>query len=145
MEDQAQAVEEVEVETEVEEVEEKEYEFKSVDNTVKEDSEPDESDEDEEDYDEDESDEDDSDDAEDEQATTFEEVELSTGEKIKVPKEVKDGMMMQADYTQKTQAVAESKKTQMMREEQFNNIAQNQQANFGLYTELATIDKQLKE
>ena len=58
---------------------------------------------------------------------------------------LKEQMMMQADYTRKTQDVAEQRRLQMQREEQFNELAQRQQANFSIYSELATIDKQLEE
>jgi hypothetical protein len=135
VEDQAE-VEEVETD---EEESQEEYEMQSVDNTGSEEEESDDEDEDEEDSDDDEDDEgeDDSD--------VEEEVELKSGKKIVVPKEVKESMMMHKDYTQKTQVLSEQRNTQLQREEQFHEIAQRQQMNFTALSELATLDKQLED
>ena len=130
-----------EVETEEVETEEKEYKMQSVDNTG--------SDEDESYEDDDESEEDESDDDDDEDDSNDddveEEVELKSGKKVKIPKEIKESMMMHKDYTQKTQVLSEQRNTQLRREEQFHEIAQRQQMNFTAYSELATLDKQLED
>lgn len=77
--------------------------------------------------------------------TDYEEVELSNGKKVSVPKEVRDQMMMQADYTQKTQSLAESKRVQAQREELFHDTQAKHQVNFKLHTELATLESQIAE
>lgn len=64
-----------------------------------------------------------------------EEIEYD-GEKFKVPKKLKDGFLMQADYTRKTQAVAESQKALEAREAEYKaqiearNAAFEQQEKF---------------
>ena len=142
VEDQASEVETEEVETE-----EKEYEMQSVDNTGsnEDESEEEEDDSDDEYEDDDESEEDESDDDDSNDDDVEEEVELKSGKKIVVPKEVKESMMMHKDYTQKTQVLSEQRNTQLQREELFHEIAQRQQMNFTALSELATLDKQLED
>lgn len=80
-----------------------------------------------------------------------EEVEFS-GKKFKIPKELRPALMMQADYTRKTQELAErnrgldSEKASV--EQQKAMVAQHSQAvrqNLQGYAQLMTIDQQLEE
>jgi len=151
MSDQANAVENEDSEVEVT----KDYKFKSVDNSPKEDALPlddeaddyENSDDESDDIDDSYDDDDDSESEDDEQSINSAEVEieLKDGRKVRVPKEIADGTMMQSDYTKKTQELSEYRRTQMMREEEFNRLAERQQANFSLYSKLAAIDEQLKD
>jgi hypothetical protein len=72
----------------------------------------------------------------------FEEVEIN-GVKYQVPKELKGSLMMQADYTRKTQEVAEMRKAleieRQQEQQKFELMRETEQAR----TELKLIDKQL--
>lgn len=73
-----------------------------------------------------------------------EEIELN-GKKARVPKEFKDAFLKNADYTQKTQALAEQRR---MVEEQAQEIAQTQQRQQAFrqaYARLDGIDQQLQQ
>ena len=67
------------------------------------------------------------------------------GEKYKVPKKLKDAFLRQADYTQKTQAVAEQRREVEARQQQVMAQAQAQQQNLAEYAEAYSLDSQLKQ
>lgn len=73
------------------------------------------------------------------------EVELSDGRKVSVPKELNDRMLMQADYTRKTQSLSEQRQAQAERETKYNEVVERQSANWQLHTQLATLDKSLED
>jgi hypothetical protein len=67
------------------------------------------------------------------------------GKSFKVPEVLKDKIMLQADYTRKTQEVAEQRKQVEHAQVQLQQAAQFQQQSLAEYAELLTIDKQLQE
>jgi hypothetical protein len=72
------------------------------------------------------------------------EVEVD-GKSFKVPEVLKDKIMLQADYTRKTQEVAEQRKQVEHAQVQLQQAAQFQQQSLAEYAELLTIDKQLQD
>jgi hypothetical protein len=66
------------------------------------------------------------------------------GEKYRVPKKLKAGFMMQADYTRKTQEVAESRRALEAREAEFHQQAKASQEHVQDLGMLAHADEQLK-
>jgi hypothetical protein len=72
------------------------------------------------------------------------EVEVD-GQSFKVPEVLKDKIMLQADYTRKTQEVAEQRKQVEQAQVQLQQAAQFQQQSLAEYAELLTIDKQLQD
>jgi hypothetical protein len=72
------------------------------------------------------------------------EVEVD-GQSFKVPDVLKDKIMLQADYTRKTQEVAEQRKQVEQAQVQLQQAAQFQQQSLAEYAELLTIDKQLQD
>lgn len=67
------------------------------------------------------------------------------GEKYKVPKKLKDAFLRQADYTRKTQEVAEQRKSIEVARQQIQQQAQMQQAYVAEIAEAMSIDKQLEQ
>ena len=67
------------------------------------------------------------------------------GKNYKVPKELKEALLRQADYTRKTQEVAESRKAVEAQHEEFQRHVEVQRQNFAEYTEAYVLDNQLKE
>jgi hypothetical protein len=66
------------------------------------------------------------------------------GESFKVPEVLKDKFMLQADYTRKTQEVAEQRKLVEQAQAQLQTQAQLQQQNLEDYAKLIATDKQLQ-
>ena len=66
------------------------------------------------------------------------------GESYKVPEVLKDKFMLQADYTRKTQEVAEQRKQVEQAQAQLQTQAQLQQQNLEDYAKLIAADKQLQ-
>jgi len=88
---------------------------------------------------------------EEEQAETEEEeaepdlVEIEVdGESYKVPEALKDKIMLQADYTRKTQEVAEQRKQVELAAQQLQQQATLQQQNLAEYAQLMALDNQLQ-
>jgi hypothetical protein len=71
------------------------------------------------------------------------EVEVD-GQSYKVPEVLKDKIMLQADYTRKTQEVAEQRKQVEVAQAQLQQAAQLQQQSLAEYAELMAIDKQIQ-
>lgn len=71
------------------------------------------------------------------------EIELD-GKTYQIPEELKDKVMLQADYTRKTQEVAEQRKQLEIGYQQLQQQAQLQQQNLEGYANLMAIDKQLQ-
>jgi hypothetical protein len=67
------------------------------------------------------------------------------GKKFSVPKELEAELLMHADYTRKTQAVAEREKTIEQREIQLQVQAQLQQQSLAEYARLTAINDQLQQ
>lgn len=65
------------------------------------------------------------------------------GAKYKVPKPLKDALLRQADYTQKTQALAATRQELEQRQQAFAQQVQIREATAQQRTELAVIDRQL--
>lgn len=65
------------------------------------------------------------------------------GEKYKLPKKLKDALLRQQDYTQKTQAVAEQRKAIEAQAEQVKQRAEMSQRYVAEYAEVLSIDKEL--
>ena len=74
----------------------------------------------------------------------YEDIEID-GKQYSLPKELKDSVMKNADYTQKTQELAESKRQFDESQAQFNETQQRKQAQFKSYTELSSIDSQIEQ
>jgi len=66
------------------------------------------------------------------------------GESYKVPEALKDKIMLQADYTRKTQEVAEQRKQVEMAAQQLQQQATLQQQNLAEYAQLMALDNQLQ-
>jgi hypothetical protein len=113
-----------------------------VEDTVEEEVEIDEVEEDVLDADEDDidTDDDDSDDDDDDS----EDVEVD-GEKYRIPKKLKQNMLMQADYTRKTQEVAEQRRATEAEIEQHQQQVQRFQQHQEKYAELHAIEKQIAQ
>lgn len=73
----------------------------------------------------------------------FVEVTLEDGRKIKVPKEAEGHLLRQADYTRKTQEVAEERRRLEAEREQFKGQTEAQKAHFKAATKLAALDEQI--
>lgn len=73
----------------------------------------------------------------------FEDFEFE-GKVFKVPSEIKDGYLRQADYTRKTQAVAEQTKQIQAREAELTQRFQQTEEEFKTWRELDTVSEQLK-
>lgn len=65
------------------------------------------------------------------------------GEKYKLPKKLKDALLRQQDYTQKTQAVAEQRKAIEAQAEQVKQHAEMSQRYVAEYAEALSLDKEL--
>ena len=72
------------------------------------------------------------------------EVEFN-GQKYKVPAALKDGFLMQGDYTRKTQEVAEQRKAVDAERTQVQQMAQMTQEEIGALVDLRNIDAQLEQ
>lgn len=72
-----------------------------------------------------------------------EEVEYE-GNKYKVPKELKDALLRQADYTRKTQAVADKDRELDRREQEFQQRSEVQQRHIQDYAQLHALDNELQ-
>lgn len=72
------------------------------------------------------------------------EVEIE-GERYQVPEALKDKIMLQADYTRKTQEVAEQRKQVEAEREQLKQLAEVQQSNLQEYANLMALDSQLQK
>jgi hypothetical protein len=84
-------------------------------------------------------------DSEEEETTIeFEEVEYN-GKQYQVPSELKDALLMQGDYTRKTQEVAEQRKAFEQQRQEFEQAVQAQQQNLQEYAQIAAIDGQLEQ
>jgi hypothetical protein len=70
------------------------------------------------------------------------EVEVD-GQSYKVPEVLKDKIMLQADYTRKTQEVAEQRKQLELGQAQLQQAAQLQQQSLAEYAQLVALDNQL--
>jgi hypothetical protein len=77
-------------------------------------------------------------------APVDEEVEYE-GTKYKVPKELKDALLRQSDYTRKTQEVAEQRKSVEVQQQQMQQQAQLQQVAFKEYATMVNADQQLEQ
>jgi hypothetical protein len=67
------------------------------------------------------------------------------GEKYKIPKALKDAFLMQRDYTQKTQEVAEAKKQMEAQQAQFQQQVQFQQAHLQDFAQLTALEQQMAQ
>ena len=76
-------------------------------------------------------------------ADESEEIEFD-GEKYKVPKELKDAFLRQADYTKKTQEVAEQRREFEAQQQAFQQRVTIQQQHLQDFAELQTIDAQME-
>jgi hypothetical protein len=76
-------------------------------------------------------------------AEEFEEVEWD-GKKYTVPKPLKGGLMMQADYTRKTQEIAEQRKAIQQRAQEIEKAAQASQEEMQAQVALHSIDNEIK-
>lgn len=74
-----------------------------------------------------------------------EEVDWEDGKKYAVPKALKDALLRQADYTRKTQEVAEQRKALEARDKAFAQQAEWQQANIKEYARLEAITDRLSQ
>lgn len=74
----------------------------------------------------------------------LEEVEYE-GKKHKLPKELKDALLRQADYTRKTQEVAEQRRAIEAQAQALQEQAKAQQANLHDYARLAATDEQINQ
>jgi hypothetical protein len=77
-------------------------------------------------------------------AVEFDEIEYD-GEKYSVPKKLKDGFLMQSDYTRKTQEVAEQRKAIEAERESIKQRAEAERANIRDVAQIYGIDEQLTE
>ena len=73
----------------------------------------------------------------------YEEVELE-GKTYKVPSELKSNFMMQKDYTQKTQEVAEQRKEFESELKRVRDIESNQQQNLKTYAEITALEQHIE-
>lgn len=73
-----------------------------------------------------------------------EEIDLD-GEKYKVPKKIKDSIMMQADYTRKTQEVAEQRKQVEAYKAETEQSVKFQQEHLQEHAYLMSLDQQLEQ
>ena len=73
-----------------------------------------------------------------------EEVEYE-GNKYKVPKELKDALMRQSDYTRKTQEVAEQRKSIEQQQQEFQRNVQVQQQFMQDHAQLYALDSQIQQ
>ena len=73
----------------------------------------------------------------------FDEVEYE-GKKYSLPKELKDALLRQSDYTRKTQEVAEQRKSIESQQAQIKQAYEVQQRNIQEYSQLIGIDQQIK-
>jgi len=67
------------------------------------------------------------------------------GQKYRLPKALKPLLMMQSDYTRKTQEVAETRRALEERQQQFQQQAQAVQENIRDYARLTALDEQLAQ
>ena len=67
------------------------------------------------------------------------------GKKYKIPKELKSALMMQADYTRKTQEVAELRKAAENERDAVKRQAEVQQSDIREYAQLYSIEERLKQ
>lgn len=74
----------------------------------------------------------------------YAEIELN-GKKYQVPVELKDGYLMQSDYTRKTQEVAEQRKAIEAQEAEIKNRAQVSEQELNARAELLVINQRLQE
>lgn len=65
------------------------------------------------------------------------------GKQYKLPKELKDALLRQSDYTRKTQEVAEARKALETQQAEFQQAVQLQQQNMQEYAQLMAVDGQL--
>lgn len=77
-------------------------------------------------------------------AEEYEDIEWDDGKKYAVPKALKDGFMRQADYTRKTQEVAEARKAFEADRAKFGETVQLQSHGLEKMAELRQIDAQIK-
>jgi hypothetical protein len=96
------------------------------------------------DIDADDSEEDDLSDDDSEIEEEFEEVDIN-GKSYRIPKDLKSNIMMQQDYTRKTQEVAEQRKALESEQGRIRNIEASQRQHFKTYAEITSIDAQLAE
>ena len=75
----------------------------------------------------------------------LEEFEYEPGKKHRAPKAVKDGWLRQADYTRKTQEVAEHRKALETERQSFSQQAEGMQRHIETVADLRALDRQLKE
>ena len=76
--------------------------------------------------------------------TEFEEVDYE-GKRYSVPKEVKDALLRQADYTRKTQELAESRKQSEETFAQREARIEAERANIGAVAKLTALDERLQQ
>jgi len=67
------------------------------------------------------------------------------GKEYSLPKELKDAVLRQGDYTRKTQEVAEQRKAFEQQKQQFEQAMQVQQQNQKQYAQLSALDGQLDQ
>jgi hypothetical protein len=67
------------------------------------------------------------------------------GKEYSVPKELKDAFLRQADYTQKTQEVAQSRQALEQQQHEFQQAVQMQRQNIQSYAQLFALQNQLSE
>lgn len=67
------------------------------------------------------------------------------GKKYNVPREIKDSLLRQSDYTKKTQEVSELRKKVEADQADFLKARESQEADFKGYVELANLDSQLEK
>lgn len=67
------------------------------------------------------------------------------GEIVKIPSKLKDGYLRTADYTRKTQEVAETRKQLQAREQELNQRFQQTEEEYNAHLELSQISKHLKQ
>jgi hypothetical protein len=67
------------------------------------------------------------------------------GKKYRVPKEIKDALLRQSDYTRKTQEVAESRRALEAQQAQFQQATQAHQEHIRDVGKLVALDEQLQE
>lgn len=77
-----------------------------------------------------------------EPTTDFEEVEYE-GKRYTLPKELKEAVLRQADYTRKTQEVAEHRRQLETAQQQFQQTAQAHRQNLQAHAQLMALDQQL--
>lgn len=78
------------------------------------------------------------------QDASFEEAEFE-GKQYRLPKELKEALLRQKDYTQKTQEVAETRRMLEEREQAFQAQAAFQQQHFAKAVEAHTLSEQLQQ